>query len=348
MFPDSNGYINTTQKIEKISNNNDDSSDKVPLSLVFKEYGGNRFAEHLADAFQINPPSTHLLISYELSRRGWGPKLYAAMENGRIEEYIDCHTLDPAEAFTDQMSAEVAKAMARFHSLDLPLTRDPTCFLESAKLSFEKEIPAMIKWLEAAEATDECLQALDFLLRFPFRDEYNWITSMVKKISHRQVLMTGDPNYLNRLVKRQKPANAEENRCMIIDFDFTQYYDRGFDIGGHFAFRIIDAESSTNKLTGLPYPTREERDSFLRHYLDECARIFADFDPKSLDNIDQLRLEADVYAPFYILWVIFVCGGFYKIYHVEPYMYTVVHGLIDTFYSLKQDFCRTYKHLVSE
>ena len=343
----SDGYINSTNKIDKVvANNNEPSPVKGPTSLVCKMYGGNKYTDHMEDVLPMNAPSTQLLISYELSRRAWGPKLFGAMENGRIEEYVDSHTLKPAEAFTDEMIAQVTKALACFHSIELPLPKDTACFLRPVKLSFEKEIPAITEWIETADATKECLDAIKFLLNFPFEDEYRWVTSIIAKIQHRQVLSTRDPNYLNRLVKNTKPSSAQETRCMIIDFDFSGYYDRGFDLGGHFVSCLFDPAHKTNKLTGLTYPTKERRDAFLSRYLDECSRVFQDFDPKSLDNMDHLRLETDAYACFYLLWVTFVSAGFYKIYQMEPYMYTIIRYVIDLYFNLKKQFCADYAHLI--
>ena len=49
----SNGYINTTLKVERI---HFDEKNQGPRSLVFEKYGGNALGAPIADKVTINPP----------------------------------------------------------------------------------------------------------------------------------------------------------------------------------------------------------------------------------------------------------------------------------------------------
>ena len=90
---------------------------------MVKKYGGNIFDDHAKDLIHINSPMIQSLIFHEQSSRGWGPKLYGLMDDGRVEEFVDCHTLTAEEAFTPEINRDLARALARFQSLDLPIRR---------------------------------------------------------------------------------------------------------------------------------------------------------------------------------------------------------------------------------
>jgi choline/ethanolamine kinase len=79
------------------------------------------------------PPSTNTTLSaaqqaivyWEMSRRGWGPKVYGFFPGGQLEEYfVGSHTLTAKEAWDVVVRCAVAKSYARLHSLQLPLRRD--------------------------------------------------------------------------------------------------------------------------------------------------------------------------------------------------------------------------------
>ena len=52
----------------------------------------------IKDKITINSPLVQSLIFYGQSKQGWGPKLYGLLEDGRVEEFVDCHTLTAEEA----------------------------------------------------------------------------------------------------------------------------------------------------------------------------------------------------------------------------------------------------------
>ena len=105
------------------------SSPSAPTSLVVKTYGGNIFTKQAAELSSINSCLVQSIIFHQQSTRGWGPKLYGLFDGGRIEEFIDCHTLTAQEAFSDELMADVVTAYACFHSLKLSIKQHSYDFL---------------------------------------------------------------------------------------------------------------------------------------------------------------------------------------------------------------------------
>ena len=152
-----------------------------------------------------------------------------------------------------------------------------------------------------------------------------------------------DSNYLNRVVKNDE---TDDNRCVIIDYDISCYHDRGIDLAEHFVLRSYDLSGKQSKVSGLPYPSRDEQTFFLSRYLEESCKLLDDFDPQGIDNIDHLLLEADIYAIYFTLWQLFLSCNFYKLFTSEPKMHTVIDYLIDLHGTLKKTFCTEYPHLI--
>ena len=105
---------------------------------MYKKYGGNPRGAPIKDKVTINSALVQSLIFYEQSRRGWGPKLLGLFEDGRVEEFVDCHTLTAEEAFKPDMIKDVAKAFARFNSHKFPFSQEPTDRLEKAMEGLEQ------------------------------------------------------------------------------------------------------------------------------------------------------------------------------------------------------------------
>lgn len=337
------GYMNTTLRVDKLNNKPSDVTKDAPSALIFKKYGGNKMTDTASKILDVNSQLTQSLICYEMSRRGWGPKLYGVIDDARIEEYVDGRPLHASEAFEEKMSRDVARAYARFHSLDLPLDRDGEDLLVQVRRSLDTEKAALQQWTDSAVAAEECLRSFKRLLAFPCEEEYLWVHSVLPKIQHRKVFCSMDSNYLNRIVRNDETA---DDRCMTIDYDISGYYNRGCDLAGHFVLRTLDGSGKESKLSGFPYPSEEERDYFLSRYLEECSQLFDDFDPQSVDNLTHLKLESDIYALWEILLQLMIAMNFHKIHHIEPKLHTIIDCLIDLHATLKSAFVSNHPLLV--
>lgn len=167
----SDGFVNTSLMIE-----NNDQSDG-PKKLMFKKYGGSVLEEKLITMMKMNTPLIQGIIAYEQSCRKWGPKLFGLFNEGRIEEFIDCHTLTAEEAFTPDISKDVAKSYARFHSLKLPFNQEPhDCLIKMFKSLDDgrKELSTFLSTCDEAKTK----QTFEKLFNFQFEQEYKWINQI--------------------------------------------------------------------------------------------------------------------------------------------------------------------------
>ena len=295
---------------------------------------------------QTNSPMVQSLIFYEQARRGWGPSLYGLLEDGRIEEFVDCHTLKQEEAFEPELSSDVAKAYARFHSLRLPIKQENFDMMKQSTASLDKAKGDVRAALDSGRIKDEeAREMYKRLLDFPVLEEREWLYSLRRKVKQRTVFCTMDPNYLNRLVRTQKPSDPDHTRTLIIDFDFSAFSDRGYDLGGHFVNRLFKWGGKADKLSHLPYPSEAERAHFLSSYLKECQTLFDDFDKTSLDSLENVTLEAELNALIYIITIFSFGFATFVILEQQPKIFTFIGPMIELYEKLKADFSSKYPKL---
>ena len=331
-------------------NNNEEevraSSPSAPTSLVVKTYGGNIFTKQAAELSSINSCLVQSIIFHEQSTRGWGPKLYGLFDGGRIEEFIDCHTLTAQEAFSDQLMADVATAYARFHSLKLPIKQHNYDFLGELLISAVGARTQLKHFLDSQDIPQsEPLKRFKKLHDFPLEEESHWVNRIRAQVKQRTVLCTLDPNYLNRLVRSERAKDPGVTRTIIIDFDLTAYSDRGFDLGGHFVLRVFDWSRKDTYLTGLPYPSEGERAAFLSAYLEESCKLLDDFDATSLDSLTNLMLEADLNAFVFIISIIIFGFKLYSVLDQVPHITSHIDHMLQLYADLKLQFFSKYPHL---
>lgn len=246
-----------------------------------------------------NPESIETLITYHMSSKNLGPKLYGIFPGGRLEEFIKCHTLTSQEISDPIIRKELAINMARFHAVDLPLPKPGRDQFSDVLRTFKhfkdnKRDDYMNCDILLSEGIDTVKVA-----SFPYEEELTWLQGVVKQIKPRIVFNHWDTNFLNVLV-RDEAEEGKLKTCMI-DYELAYYEIRGYDLGAHFASRMFCWNDPDNKLNGTPYPSLNERRAFISDYLMEAQKLFTDFDPNGLDSADHLMAEADAGVLIYLL-----------------------------------------------
>jgi len=107
---------------------------KSPNIVLFREYG------LIITDFKAQIQES--VVFSILAERGVGPKLHAVFPGGRLEEYLPARTLVTSDLQQSDLSESIAKCVAEFHMLDMPVKKEPTyisskmfAYLESAKKS---------------------------------------------------------------------------------------------------------------------------------------------------------------------------------------------------------------------
>lgn len=229
-------------------------------------------------AFKIFGDKTELLIDRDaerdilkdVSRAGFGPKVLAFFENGRIEDYLTCYTLQPKDMTSPEYVPRIAKKLRHFHNLRPNLPKHPCLFLVisgwltlASKLTFDDPIKQ--------RHYDE----LSFAI---MQSEIEQMERACAAVGSPVVFCHNDLLSGNILVPLPE-ASAEPNPdadLTLIDFEYSAYGYRGFDIGNHFnEYAGFECDYSR-------YPTTQQQKAFLHHYFypEELKA-----DPELLDRV---------------------------------------------------------------
>ena len=128
------GLINSLQLIWR-----DTAATTEPTAILIRHFGQSGEIEEPPSTSTTLSAAQQAIVHWEMSRRGWGPRIYGFFAGGRLEEYYDdAHTLTSKEAMLPDVRRDVARSYARLHSLRLPLRRDGfplvlTEFVESVR-----------------------------------------------------------------------------------------------------------------------------------------------------------------------------------------------------------------------
>lgn len=317
--------------------------EKGPSKVILRHYGGNVFdlQNSLAENnFIKNSETEEVMIFFEQSERGQGPKLYGVFPGGRIEEYVENHTLTPEEAQTPAMMKDLAINYARFHSLQLPFPHDKIQRLAKTvgpRPDKQEEDPATMAALFQHPAIASL--GIDFqkLALFDYKGEFTWLFTLIHVVPSREAFITFDTNFLNVLV-RDKQSDGQL-RSVLVDYEMAIYAFRGLDLGGHFVNTLIKWDGKVTKNSGHKFPSEEKRKQFVEYYMEENAKLAA-YTLDERDTVDHVMMEADMGALLFSLFFSAMPLKFADKFMHEPSFFTVG--------PLLQDFYIDYKKVCKE
>eukprot|EP00516_Mucochytrium_quahogii_P001856 CAMPEP_0203760686 /NCGR_PEP_ID=MMETSP0098-20131031/13930_1 /ASSEMBLY_ACC=CAM_ASM_000208 /TAXON_ID=96639 /ORGANISM=" , Strain NY0313808BC1" /LENGTH=401 /DNA_ID=CAMNT_0050654363 /DNA_START=118 /DNA_END=1319 /DNA_ORIENTATION=- len=211
-------------------------------------------------------------VFHMLSDRKFGPELFGLFENGRVEQYIHSQVLTPPEMGEDKFVPLISRELARMHSLDLPLNREPYLFkfLEQFdKLSGEVELEVgsseqrrleslnrgalrkRLKRLETELPSYLNNHGGDFIKTARSESEKMALEFLFESVYAHNDLLAGNILYVEK-----------ENRVQFIDFEYGKYNYRGFDIANHFC-EYAGFDFNLEKW----YPTKANQIKFVEFYI---------------------------------------------------------------------------------
>ncbi|XP_070555590.1 choline/ethanolamine kinase-like isoform X2 [Ptychodera flava] len=196
-----------------------------------------------------------------LADRKLAPKIFGIFSGGRIEEYIPSRNLRVDEVREERYSIQIAKKLAMFHSLELPLQKEPI-FIQDA----------CVRWLS------KILDGMSFnnpehdtkfkkLLSYGLENELHYVEQLMNSTPSPSVFCHNDLNEGNVLLV---DGETKGSNIMFIDFEYASYNYRGFDIANHFCEWALDYTYSSKPYflySPENYPTKEEQLTFIRAYL---------------------------------------------------------------------------------
>ncbi|KAM7041844.1 PREDICTED: choline kinase alpha [Sturnus vulgaris] len=219
-----------------------------------------------------------------LAERALGPKLYGIFPQGRLEEFIPSRKLSTEELSLPDISAEIAEKMARFHGMKMPFNKEPKWLFGT----MEKYLNQVLRIKFTRESQT---RKLNKLLSYNLPEEMKNLRAMLEATSSPVVFCHNDCQEGNILLLEGR-ENSENQKLMLIDFEYSSYNYRGFDIGNHFCEWMYDYSYEKYpffKASALKYPSKKQQLHFLSSYLSAFHDGF-----ENLSNEEKSNLEEEV------------------------------------------------------
>ncbi|GFT22026.1 choline kinase alpha [Nephila pilipes] len=246
---------------------------------------------------------TESVIFMMLSERNLGPKLYGIFPGGRLEEYIPARAMTCDELKAPEMSATIARKLAKVHTLNVPINKEP-------KWLFDK----MQNWMNFAKneirlenLNDEQKKIAVNLLSQDFEKEFVWLRNVLIKANSPVLFCHNDLQEGNILVPER--ASALEDKIVFIDFEYCSYNFRAFDIANHFCEWCFDYSNPNYPHFSAKeeeYPAVSQQLNFIRSYLRNFESSCNDNEVSDeINNEDHVLKEVLVFTlASHFLWTL--------------------------------------------
>jgi len=205
---------------------------------------------------------TETVVFTMLAERNLGPRLLGVFPGGRLEEFIPGHPLTTGEMRSKEFSSQIARNVALVHSLEVPVSKEPTWLADTMRGYLHRMTVCPEK-----VPVEERLQAVS-LAEWDFRAEVDWLLSLIKTVNSPVVFSHNDINTGNILVREDKKV---WDPVVLIDYEFSSYNYRAFDIANHFNEWMYDYGRKDFPFYYRHrdrYPSTREQERWVRIYLD--------------------------------------------------------------------------------
>ncbi|XP_021494626.1 choline/ethanolamine kinase isoform X3 [Meriones unguiculatus] len=200
--------------------------------------------------------------------------------------WVQSRPLKTQELRDPVLSGAIATKMARFHGMEMPFTKEPHWLFGTME--------RYIKQIQDLPSTGS--PEMNLLEMYSLKDEMGNLRKLLDAVPSPVVFCHNDIQEGNILLLSE-PKN--DDNLMLVDFEYSSYNYRGFDIGNHFCEWVYDyTHEGWPFYNARPtdYPTREQQLHFIRHYLAEVQKgeILSEEEQKKLE--EDLLIESNRYA----------------------------------------------------
>ncbi|KAI9478112.1 MAG: kinase-like domain-containing protein [Benjaminiella poitrasii] len=238
---------------------------------------------------QIIDRGNELTWLARLSRLNIGPKLLGVFGNGRFEEYLPSTTLTHRDMRDPETSKQIASCIRELHDI---VTIYP---YDKSKLEIWNNVdkwhnlvmsllPALLK------KSDGWAKVLGIFNLERLTFEIEECKKLLEAVHSPIVFAHNDTQYGNVL------RLEKSNELVIVDFEYSGYNPRGFDIANHFCEWAYDYHSDKPAEMKMDqFPTYEEQIRFLKAYLNTPSKHH---NPDVADNSitpESLQKEANMW-----------------------------------------------------
>ncbi|PWA24883.1 hypothetical protein CCH79_00010149, partial [Gambusia affinis] len=221
-----------------------------------------------------------------LAERELGPKLYGIFPQGRLEQYVPSRKLDTCELSDPSISTEVAQKMARFHGMRMPFNKEPKWLFGT----MEKYLSQVMRLNFTRESH---LRRFNSMLAYNLPQEMETLKLLLESTHSPVVFCHNDCQEGNILLLKGRHS-SDKQKLMLIDFEYSSYNYRGFDIGNHFCEWMYDytcEEFPFFKVDTQNYPSKAQQLHFIEGYLRESDQGF-----DNLSTEHQMKLKEELYV----------------------------------------------------
>ncbi|CAI2728357.1 unnamed protein product [Schistosoma spindalis] len=231
-----------------------------------------------------------------LSEKRIGPKLHGVFPGGRIEEFIESRPLTTQEL---PLIIEVAaRHMASFHKLSMPFSKTPSFIirmfdkylsqltstsehLHRPSPNFSSNTLSELESKGFSFANDGHIltepsyeEARNMVFELSLIEEYNWIKEKFE-VHYAEVfpiVFCHNDFQENNLLLLNDPKVEKVYRILPIDFEYSGYNYRAFDVGNHFnewCYDYTNPDQPYYFYNIENYPDRSKQRIFWKAYLTE-------------------------------------------------------------------------------
>nr|XP_013810641.1 PREDICTED: choline kinase alpha isoform X2 [Apteryx mantelli mantelli] len=200
------------------------------------------------------------------------------------ENDLQSRKLSTEELSLPDISAEIAEKMARFHGMKMPFNKEPKWLFGT----MEKYLNQVLRIKFSKESRT---RKLNKLLSYNLPQEMKNLRAMLEATSSPVVFCHNDCQEGNVLLLEGR-EDSEKQKLMLIDFEYSSYNYRGFDIGNHFCEWMYDYTYEKYpffKASFLKYPSKKQQLHFISSYLSAFQDGF-----QNLSNEEKSKLEEEV------------------------------------------------------
>ncbi|XP_064297302.1 choline/ethanolamine kinase isoform X2 [Phalacrocorax carbo] len=219
-----------------------------------------------------------------LAERALGPRLYGVFPQGRLEQYIPSRRLRTQDLQDPAISKEIAVKMSRFHGMVMPFNKEP-------KWLFGTMEWYLTQIMELTFPEEGQLKKFNHLKTYNLQEEMKSLRELLESTPSPVVFCHNDVQEGNILLLAGHEASSSD-KLMLIDFEYSSYNYRGFDIGNHFCEWVYNYTHDSwpfFKASPENYPSRQQQLHFIRHYLSEDSGRRGD-----TTHEEQARIEEEM------------------------------------------------------
>ncbi|XP_045414234.1 choline kinase alpha isoform X2 [Lemur catta] len=225
-------------------------------------------------------------------------------EQAEKENEFQSRRLDTEELSLPDISAEIAEKMATFHGMKMPFNKEPKWLFGT----MEKYLNQVLRIKFTVESK---IKQLHKFLGYNLPLELENLRSLLESTPSPVVFCHNDCQEGNILLLEGR-ENSEKQKLMLIDFEYSSYNYRGFDIGNHFCEWMYDYNYEKYpffRASMRKYPTKKQQLHFISSYLAAFQNDFENLSNEEKSIIkEEMLLEVNRFALashfFWGLWSI--------------------------------------------